>query len=104
MKINLKNKNKKSVKVNLGGNLGFIAKMIDKIQNSDKKGSAAAETLSYKQLHKTIVTLHPTDPETFESMSIMDSVSVNKYGLKLVDALGCLFCLNKSKEFKLWLK
>ena len=81
----------------VGGTFGFVAKLINKIQNADQKGSEAAGSLSYKQLHKTIVTLHPTDPETFESLSLADSVSVSKYGLKLVDALGCLSCLNLLK-------
>lgn len=39
-----------------------------------------------------MVTLHPTDPETFQTFSLNDTVSVSRFGLKLIDALGCLNC------------
>ena len=45
-----------------------------------------------------IVTLHPTDPETYEKLDLGDSISVNKYGLKLIDAIGCLYCLGLCKK------
>ena len=40
-----------------------------------------------------IVKNHPVDPETYEKFSIDDSITVSKYGIKLVDAIGCLKCL-----------
>ena len=41
-----------SKKVKVGGNLGFVARIINKIKNSDQDEGRAAETLSYKKLHK----------------------------------------------------
>ena len=61
-------------------------------------GKAVSDTLSYKKLHKMIVTLHPTDPETYEKLNLQDSITVNKYGLKLIDAVGCLYCLGICKK------
>lgn len=58
--------------------------------------------MSYKALHKRIVELHPTDPETFQKLSVGDSVSVSRYALKMVDAIGCLFLFSLIKEIKKW--
>ena len=55
-------------------------------------------------MHKRIVELHPTDPETFEKLNVADSVSVSRYGLKMVDAIGCLYCIQMIKSFSKWLK
>lgn len=71
----------------------------------DKKGpnketikSEGNETLSYKSLKRHIVTMHPTDPETNKKLSLFDSVTVNKFGLKFLDAIGCLQCFNVGKK------
>lgn len=56
--------------------------------------STKSESLSYKQLHKTIVTLHPTDPETYDKLLLDEDVTVSKYGIKLVDSVGVLKFLN----------
>ena len=45
-----------------------------------------------------IVTLHPTDPETYEKLDLRDNITVNKYSLKLVDAIGCLYCFGVCKK------
>ena len=80
-------------KPDLSAKLGAVNKILKIIS-----GSKQSETLSYKKLHKMIVTLHPTDPETYEKLSLSDSISVNKYGLKLIDAIGCLYCLGLCKR------
>ena len=43
------------------------------------------------------MTLHPTDPETFEKLNIEDGITVSNYGLKLLDAIGCLAFMNVVK-------
>lgn len=58
--------------------------------DGQKIKSEGNETLSYKNLKRSIVTLHPTDPETGKKLSLYDSVTVNKFGLKFLDAIGCL--------------
>ena len=70
---------------------GFMAPIIEKLSGDKKK--VEAENLSYKLLHKKIVELHPTDPETFEKLNVGDSVSVSRYGLKMIDAIGCLYLI-----------
>lgn len=70
---------------------GFMAPIIEKLTGDKKK--VEPEEMSYKLLHKKIVELHPTDPETFEKLNVGDSVSVSRYGLKMIDAIGCLYLI-----------
>ena len=44
-----------------------------------------------------IIKNHPADPETHEKLSIEDSITVSRYGFKLVDAIGCLKCVSVAK-------
>ena len=77
-------------------NLEF-GKLINKMSSSKKSKARKGgnnEKLSFKSLNKMITTLHPTDPETHERLPLGDSVTVSKYGLKLVDAIGCLLAYN----------
>ena len=77
----------------LGKKFGFITKLIARLTGKSQKNN-----LSYKRLHKMISTLHPTDPETLEKLDVQDDITVNKYGLKLIDAIGCLYCLDICKR------
>lgn len=77
-------------KLVIRGDLGVIARFITKLQKGKRVGPG--EKLSYKKLMKRITTMHPTDPETMEKLDLEDSITVNKYLFKLVDAVGCLYC------------
>lgn len=48
--------------------------------------------------------LHPCDPETYEKLNVMEGVSVSRFGLKMVDAIGCLYLLQLVKRFTKWMK
>jgi len=46
------------------------------------------DTLSYKKLIKLITENHPVDPDTKESFSIMDRITIKSYYSKLFDICG----------------
>lgn len=48
--------------------------------------------------------MHPTDPGTMDKLDLEDSITVNKYTFKLVDAVGCLYCFSIFKRFFKFLK
>ena len=62
------------------------------------------DQLSYKKLHKMIITKHPTDPDTLDKLSLDDSVTLRDYGVKMADTCGCyklfMICLKCYKKCK----
>ena len=62
--------------------------------------SVRTEIVSYAKLRKSICQNHPVDPQTGDKFSIIDSVTVDNYYLKLSDACGCMKCYEFLSNFK----
>ena len=81
--------------------LGFLGKALKiKNDNSARKEAKGADKLSYKKLMKMITTYHPCDPDTQRKFEYNDSVTIHNFGLKLMDACGCLVCYKATKKCK----
>lgn len=58
------------------------------------------EIISYKKIKKSIALNHPVDPLTGEKFSIVESITVANYNLKLADAFGCIRLNNFINKIK----
>jgi hypothetical protein len=66
--------------------------------DSDDETAKLFESMSFKNLYKSIEAKHPTDPETREKYNFKERITVKDLERKLTDVFGCIFVKTKCKK------